>query len=497
MNVVNMNATGMKVLNAMNYHQKQVSKSLERLSTVLRINSAADDPAGLAMAERMTAQINGARQAARNVAMGQDMAGSADRVLADIEGAIQRFRELAVYAASDTITDEDRAYIQDEAAQLTEYINNLIGNSQFNKIKLFAADTLDYFEKNAVSLVAKDDAEAQALRLSIGELIDQNLVMEDIYTSIFDYLEKYVEEKKSEGDFKDDEIEFDKDKISLKILKLDDIDLSTLEKAISNVRRVNEALARVSAYAAEPDVPAEKSGESGAALGQNLVLNHAFQSAFNSFQSLAAQRAALEKSGNDPGDGSEGDSGKYAAIWDGITSEARAGLLAAEGGSARIFGVQSILNGMETNEKDDDRDKHRQPDAPRGENIFTIQSGTDEGEIFRLNLGHVSTASLGLYGVDFRTRETSAESISIIDGSLDAVSSQRALIGAQINRMEHTIDNLETFASNLEEARSRIMGADIPAEMINFTKHSLQYQIAGQMLKMVGDIETIAFRMLF
>jgi flagellin len=482
-----MNATGMKVLGAMNYHQKQVSKSLERLSTGLRINSAADDPAGLAVAEKMTAQINGARQSARNAAMGRDMAQSADRSLADVQDAIQRFRELAVYAASDTITDEDRAYIQEEAVQLTEYINNLIGNAQFNKIKLFAADALDYFEKSAISLVAKDDAEVQALRLSIGELINQNLVMEDIYASIFDYLEEYVQGKKDEGDFKDDEIEFDKDKISLKILKLDDVDLSMLEKAISNVERVNESLARVSLYTVEPDAPAEKSTEFDAALERNLVLNSAFQSAFSFFQSLAAQRAARAKSESDPDDGAESDSGEYAAIWDKITSEARAGFLAANSGSALIFGVQ----------KDGYPDKYEWLDEPSGGNIFAIQSGADEGVIFRLNLGRVSAASLGLYGIDFKTREASVESISRIDESLDAVSSQRALIGAQINGLEHVVENLEAYASNLEEARSRIMDADIPAEMVNFTKHSLQYQLASRMLKMVCDIETRTFQMFF
>jgi flagellin len=499
LNIANMNATGMKVLGAMNYHQKQASKSLERLSTGLRINSVADDPAGLAMAERMTSEINGARQAAKNVAMGQDMARTADSTLANVQDAIQRFRELAVYAASGTITDEDRAYIQEEAVQLTEYINNIIGNSQFNKIKLFAADTLDYFEKNAISLVAKDDAEAQALRLSVGELIDQNLVMNDIYASIFDYLEKYVLEKKNEGELEDDEIEFDKDKISLKILNLNDVDLSTLEKAISNVERVNEALSRVSAYAAEPAAPAEKSVEFDAALGQNLALNGAFQSVLDSLQNLAAQRASDAESASDfdPDDGVEKPSERYAAIWSKIASEARAGVLAAKNADARVFGVQSMLNDLKTNKKDDVQDKYELSGESLKENIFAIQSGANEGEIFRLNLGHVSAVSLGLYGIDFTTKEASAESISIIDESLDAVSSQRALIGAQINRMEHTIENLEIFASNLAEARSRIMDADIPAEMINFTKHSLQYQMASRMLKMTNDIETRTFRALF
>ncbi|MDR1019869.1 MAG: hypothetical protein LBL73_03840 [Synergistaceae bacterium] len=492
MNVVSMSSIGMKVLNAMSYHQKEVSKSLERLSTGLRINRAADDPAGMAMAQRMTAEVSGARQAAKNVAMGQDMARSADSVLANIQDALHRFRELAVYAASDTLTDGDRAYIQDEAEQLTEYINNLIGGSKFNKIKLFATDTLAYFEKNAISLVAKNDAEAQTLRLSVGKLIEQGLVMENIYTSVFSYLENYVEEKKSEDGFEDQEIKFDKDKISLKILNIDDIDLSTLEKATSNLHRVNDALARVSDYVAVPDAPAETSGEFDAALGQNLALNYAFQSTFDSVrQSLAAQRTETEKSEDD-----EEDSDSYAAIRD-VTSEARADFLAATGGDALISGVQSVLDNLGADKKDGNQGKYWQLAGLHGENIFTIQSGPDEGETYLLNLGRISAASLGLYGIDFSTRETSAESLSRIDDALEAVSSQRAMIGAQINGMDHTIENLENYATNLESARSRIMDADIPAEMMNFTKHSLQYQIASQMLKAVSDIETRAFQALF
>ena len=256
MNVANVSALGMRVLDAMRYHQNEVTKSLERLSTGLRINRAADDQAGMAMSERMTSQINDARQTARNIAMCQDMAKSSDSVLANIQDAIQRLRELAVYAASDTISDEDRAYVQDEAAEFTEYINDLIGSSQFNKIKLFAADTLDYFEKNAISLVAGNEAEVKALRSSVGKLVDQNLAMKDIYASVFSYLEKYAEEKNGDGDPTGDEIKFDKDKLSLKILKLDGLDLTTLEKAVSNMQRVSEALTRVNGYVAATEAMA-------------------------------------------------------------------------------------------------------------------------------------------------------------------------------------------------------------------------------------------------
>jgi flagellin len=484
----------MRVLNAMRYHQNEVTKSLERLSTGLRINRAADDPAGMAMAERMTSQINGARQTARNIAMCRDMAKSTDSVLANIQDAIQRLRELAVYAASDTISDEDRAYVQDEAAELTEYINDLIGGSQFNKIKLFAADTLDYFEKNAISLVAGNEAEVKALRSSVGKLVDQNLVMKDIYASVFSYLEKYAEEKNGDGDSTEGEIKFDKDKLSLKILKLDDLDLTTLEKAVSNMQRVSEALTKVNGYVAETEAMAEKPEEFDADLGHNLALNQAFQSVFDSFQGPVAQLTpgSLGEVSNDDQD----DPGKGVAAWNEMTPEVRA-FFWANAGNALMPGVRSVLGSMETDEKDDDREKDDQRDRARGINIFTSQPKAGSGGMPLLNLGRMGPDLLGLYEIDLSTRESSAESIATIEKALDALSSQRALVGAKINGAERTISSLETYASNLEEARSRIVNADIPAEMMNFTKHSLQYQVASQMLKATSDIETRPFRLLF
>ena len=198
-----------------------------------------------------------------------------------------------------------------------------------------------------------------------------------------------------------------------------------------------------------------------------------------------------EGSSDDQDDTREG-----VTAWDEMTPEARA-FFWARAGNALMPGARLVLDSMEASEKDDGQEKDDRRDRARGINIFTSQPKAGSGGMSLLNLGHMGPDLLGLYEIDLSTRESSAESIATIDKALDAVSSQRALVGAKINGAERTISSLETYASNLEEARSRIVNDDIPAEMMNFTKHSLQYQVASQMLKATSDIETRAFQLLF
>lgn len=107
-------------------------KSLQKLSSGLRINSAADDAAGLAISEKMKGQIRGLEQASRNAQDGISLIQTAEGALKETHSILQRIRELAVQSASDTNTDGDRAQIQMEADQLTHEINKVATDTQFN-----------------------------------------------------------------------------------------------------------------------------------------------------------------------------------------------------------------------------------------------------------------------------------------------------------------------------------------------------------------------------
>jgi len=122
--------------NALNSTNEALQKSINKLSTGLRINSAADDAAGLAISEKMRAQIRGLDMAVRNAQDGISMIQTAEGALNETHSIIQRMRELAVQAANDTLTANDRQVIQLEIDQLKDEVDRIASTTQFNKKKL-------------------------------------------------------------------------------------------------------------------------------------------------------------------------------------------------------------------------------------------------------------------------------------------------------------------------------------------------------------------------
>lgn len=111
-------------------------KAMERLSSGLRINRAADDAAGLAISEKMRAQIRGLKQAARNAQDGISLIRTAEGALQQTHAILQRIRELTVQAANDTNTDEERQNIQMEINQLIDELNRIGNDTEFNTLPL-------------------------------------------------------------------------------------------------------------------------------------------------------------------------------------------------------------------------------------------------------------------------------------------------------------------------------------------------------------------------
>jgi len=143
MTVIGTNVTALKASNASSRANAALSKSIERLSTGKRINSAGDDAAGLAIATSFTSQIRGQNQAIRNANDGIALAQTADGALGEATNILQRIRELAVQSASGTYSDTDRSNLQTEVGQLTQQLGSIVSGTTFNGVTLFgsAADT--------------------------------------------------------------------------------------------------------------------------------------------------------------------------------------------------------------------------------------------------------------------------------------------------------------------------------------------------------------------
>ena len=133
---INTNIAGMVAQRNLYKTSLSMNKSLERLSSGLRINSARDDAAGMAISDRMTAQIRGLNQAVRNANDGISLAQTAEGALGGVTDLLQRVRELSVQSANATNNDSDRAALQAEVTQLVEEIDRVANTTTFNGVLL-------------------------------------------------------------------------------------------------------------------------------------------------------------------------------------------------------------------------------------------------------------------------------------------------------------------------------------------------------------------------
>jgi flagellin len=159
------NVPALYAYNAVSATNNSLQKSIAKLSSGLRINSAADDAAGLAISEKMRAQVRGLDQATSNAQDGISMIQTAEGALNETHSILQRMRELSVQAANDTLTSQDRSYIQLEVDQLKEEISRISSTTQFNKKKLL--------DGSAAVLWSSDKLETKALVRGALRQVDQ------------------------------------------------------------------------------------------------------------------------------------------------------------------------------------------------------------------------------------------------------------------------------------------------------------------------------------
>ncbi|GAB3504996.1 flagellin domain-containing protein [Pseudoxanthomonas daejeonensis] len=142
--VINTNVMSLNAQRNLSTNSASLATTIQRLSSGLRINSAKDDAAGLAISQRMTTQVRGMDVAARNANDGISLAQTAEGALSSIGDNMQRIRELAVQAANGTNSAEDRSALQKEVKQLSDEITRVKDNSNFNGTKLLNGSTTSF-----------------------------------------------------------------------------------------------------------------------------------------------------------------------------------------------------------------------------------------------------------------------------------------------------------------------------------------------------------------
>ena len=162
-NVINTNIKSLMARDSMTINQRSMTTTMQRLSTGKRINSAADDAAGLGISTRMDSQIRGLNMAIKNANDTISVVQTAEGAMQEVDGILQRMRELSVQAASDTNGAEDRSYLQQEISQLSQEIDRISGTTQFNSMNV-----LDGTYKNKLFQIGSN--QGQTIGFSIGSM---------------------------------------------------------------------------------------------------------------------------------------------------------------------------------------------------------------------------------------------------------------------------------------------------------------------------------------
>jgi len=183
--VVNTNISSLNAQRNLSKSQRGLNQAMQRLSSGLRINSAKDDAAGLAISDRMTSQIRGLNQAARNANDGISLSQTAEGALSETTNMLQRMRELSVQAANDTNTTEDRSSLDAEFQSLVEEINRIAVSTAFNGKTMLTgsyANSGSGFifhvgaNANQVISITIAGASAGALGNATGSVVGQNIL---------------------------------------------------------------------------------------------------------------------------------------------------------------------------------------------------------------------------------------------------------------------------------------------------------------------------------
>ena len=177
--IINNNVSSLTATNAIKRAESSLNSSIEKLSSGLRINRAADDAAGLAVSEKMRSQIRGLDMAKRNIQDGISLVQTAEGAMDEIHNMLQRLRELAVQSSNGIYTTEDIENIQAEADELIEQIDEIANNSNFNGVNLLDGQANIELQ---VGVNAADKITIDAVNVTKGELNIDGLVINDANT---------------------------------------------------------------------------------------------------------------------------------------------------------------------------------------------------------------------------------------------------------------------------------------------------------------------------
>ncbi len=432
---INTNVAALNAYRNLSGTQSSMQTSLERLSSGLRINRAADDAAGLAISEKLRSQVNGLNQAQANAQDGVSLIQTAEGALNETHSILQRMRTLAVQSASDTNTDADRQQIQKEVNALNKELTGIANRTQFNGMGLldgtFQNKTLQIGANNGQTMsVSIAGTSAEVLGMSTGGTkVQAGKVAGTALTSAA-AVALAVTGQVADGTYT---VSADATTGNLSVLDSNNVKVGVVDSTNAKMVFDNGAVINSGGTLAAGDFVTTQSTNFSATSGVLTV------------------------------------SGQSGMVNAGTYTVSGANLVDANGGTV------GSLSG----------------------NTATFDSAHGGGSV-TFSAAPTATVVVAQYGsgVDLSSQTAAASALKKIDVAINSVSGQRADLGALQNRLSHTIANLGVSAENLAASESRIRDTDMAKEMTNFTRSQILQQAGVSMLAQANQSSQSVLKLL-
>lgn len=421
--VVKNNMSALSTLNTLNRNTKALSKSLQKVSSGMKINSAADDASGYAISERMRVQIRSLDQANSNAQNGGSMMKVAEGAVSSTVEILKTLKEKAVNAANDTNTDADRQTIQKELDQSIDQINDN-ANVTFNGQYLV------------------DGSKNSATEATCTALTNQSLAEDTNSGTVLTAL------KARNGD-------------SLNIQSTDTITVSWVKdgKTYTGSTKVgsqnlNNALKQIADGSNYLSADIELSGGKTSFIAVDGSGNSVYTASGESSITITSKSTGIE--------------GQISGFTISITDNTGA---VRKSANAALDAFDETLRAQNKSE----------------DNSINLQIGTKANQTIKVGLTDMKAQALGLQGKDNSTiqvgnQEQANAAINVLDAAIQKALDQQTTIGAVQSRLEYTQSNLTTASENVTAAESTIRDADMAKEMTEYTKNNVLMQAAQSML---------------
>jgi flagellin len=484
--IINTNVSSMTAQRSLNQSQAALGVSMSRLSSGLRINSAKDDAAGLAISERMTTQIRGLNQAARNANDGISLAQTAEGALGSVNSILQRVRELAVQSANATNSASDRQALNNEVGQLTSELDRIGANTQFNGQNLFDGSfgTAVYqVGANANQTISAASINARTSAYGNNQVAGTNAGV-----------------SAGSGAFGANGNGTGGTLAVAGFVGSASVTVGSSETAKTTAANINAVTSLTGVRAsATTNAQVSFSASGGYTLSLASESSSAQSITFNlatatGIDSLSVAAAAINDQSSKTGvtavvntagtalvlNNASGSDIVLSAAAGGVVGGATVSVtkLASDGLTA-VGGARTLTSSATSTNVSGaivlDSEKAFAV-TPAG---TTVLAGTTAA---------VSSALNSVAAVDVGTNTNAYQAIKTVDSALAFINSERAKFGALQSRFESTIQNLSVTSENTSASRSRIMDADFAAETANLSRSQILQQAGTAMVAQANQL---------